>query len=566
MNTVSSKTTQKATESHLKKYRTHSAIARKVVAFQELINLSDKKSGREAAALLEVPNSTMQSWQKHISSQEGSKKLEEFFSTPVGAEFLQKTVMSVMKLMKCGPGGIRGMQEFLRNSGLDQFVASSQGAIQEFWVRCETHLLEFGKNEEERLAAQMKERKITVGLDEMFRGKRPCLVAIEVVSNYILLEKFTEDRTAETWKKELEPRLTDVHAKMDQVVSDLCGAIRLVAKSSDATHSPDVFHGLYEISKATGGALSSQERAAEQDLKKAEEDLQKHMAKPQRITAEDKANQKQKQIDLECTRDFFKERYEEKRKRREEVQEAKKELGKIYHPIDLATGKIQSAIVVIKKIAKQFEVIKSRAKAAGLSGSSIDRINKAYRAFVLMGSYLRSFFVFFIAFVMSMKLTLEERRFFKDIVFPLAYIEMIWKRLPKKEKERLWTVLQELQKKFKNASMNEECKEALMRRGKEAAEHFQRSSSCVEGRTGNLSLNYHKFHRLSARSLKVLSIVQNFDSQRSDGTTAAERFFKAKHKNLFASLVENVRIPGRAQRQHHDLKKRLEGREKRHIA
>jgi len=31
----------------------------------------------------------------------------------------------------------------------------------------------------------LKSGKITAGLDEMFRGRHPCLVAIEIVSGYL---------------------------------------------------------------------------------------------------------------------------------------------------------------------------------------------------------------------------------------------------------------------------------------------------------------------------------------------------------------------------------------------
>ena len=196
-------------------HRMQPVIARKIIAFQELIGVAHhKKSAREAAELLEIPNSTMQTWRHQTNYRQASKELIEFFSTPVGADFLQRNTMAVMKLMKCGPGGTRGMQEYLRNSGLDNFVASSEGAIQAFWSRCEIYIISFGESEEQRLALKMRRRKITAGLDEMFRGRHPCLVAIEVVSNYILLEKFTEDRTADTWKKELEPRLNEVNVEL----------------------------------------------------------------------------------------------------------------------------------------------------------------------------------------------------------------------------------------------------------------------------------------------------------------------------------------------------------------
>ena len=103
---------------------------------------------------------------------------------------------------------------------------------------------------------------------------------------------------------------------------------------------------------------------------------------------------------------------------------------------------------------------------------------------------------------------------------------------------------------LRNAFFAEEVKEALMRRGKEAVKLFQRSSSCVEGRNGVLSLLMHRFHHLSEKSLKVLSIVHNFGVKRKeDGTTAAERFFNAKHGELFKCLAKNVKIPGKPQLQ-----------------
>lgn len=133
MHPLSDNTIQYSTPKYSKIHRTQPIIARKVVAFQELINLErHKKSAREAAELLEIPNSTMQSWRNQTSHRQAPKELVEFFSTPVGADFLQRNTMAVMKLMKCGPGGTRGMQEYLRNSGLDNFVASSEGAIQAF--------------------------------------------------------------------------------------------------------------------------------------------------------------------------------------------------------------------------------------------------------------------------------------------------------------------------------------------------------------------------------------------------------------------------------------------------
>jgi hypothetical protein len=571
MQPVSDNAIQYSTQKYSKIHRTQPIIARKIVAFQELINLEHhKKSAREAAELLEIPNSTMQSWRNQTNCRQAPKELVEFFSTPVGADFLQRNTMAVMKLMKCGPGGIRGMQEYLRNSGLDNFMASSEGAIQAFWNRCEIYIIKFSEGEEQRLALKMRRRKITAGLDELFRGRRPCLVAIEVVSNYILLEKFTEDRTADTWKKELEPRLNDVNVELGQVVSDLCGAIRAVTKDLGAEHISELFHAQYEISKATSAPLASQVRHAETALNEAEETIKKIQETPIRLGKENSKNKQiEKQWEIEQAinvRNNLKVKFEQKSKRREEVKTAVREMGAIHHPINLKSGGLQTADGIEERFNEQFEIIHDCAEAAKLSEPSINRVEKAQRAFGAIVMYLRYFFVVYAAFVEGLRLSVGQEKFFNEVIFPLNYLKMIWRRLPKKDKEQHKMLMQDLEVRMRDGPWPEELKQELMRKGREMAETFQRSSSCVEGRNGMLSLNYHRFHRLNARSLQVLTIVHNFDVRRSDGTTAAERFFEAKHENLFESLVANVRIPGKPQRQHHDMQKRLLGREKRRVA
>ena len=80
------------------------------------------------------------------------------------------------------------------------------------------------------------------------------------------------------------------------------------------------------------------------------------------------------------------------------------------------------------------------------------------------------------------------------------------------------------------------------------ADLFQRSSSCVEGRNGQLSLHHHGRHRLSDRKLAALTAVHNFHIRRPDGTTAAERFFGRAHPVLFVQILLRVPLPPRPRR------------------
>ena len=85
----------------------------------------------------------------------------------------------------------------------------------------------------------------------------------------------------------------------------------------------------------------------------------------------------------------------------------------------------------------------------------------------------------------------------------------------------------------------------LEEQARSASEIFQRSSSCVEGRNGQLSLRHHGLRELSPRKLRVLGVLHNFVIQRSDGTTAANRFFGQPHRDLFGWLIEKMPLPSR---------------------
>lgn len=481
MEPLSSKKPQKSIKNRVTKIRTRPQIARKIIAFQELVVLEkNKMSERKAADILEIPNSTMQSWRKETNSQRVLRQLYDFFSSPEGADFLQRNIIAVMKLMKCGSSGIRGMQEYLRNSQLDQFVASSEGALQKFWTRCEDAILEFGDKEEKRLAHTMQHKKITLGLDEMFRQGRPCLVAIEVVSNYIVLEKFTEDRKAETWKKELEERLDGFNVTVDQVVSDLCGSIRSCTKALGAEHIPELFHAQQELSRATSAPLASQERCAKKALDESEEKIKNILKQPRRLGIMESKMRKHEIKEAEKIRDQLKTEFRKKEKRRDEARTAIKEIGKVYHPINLNTGKLQSAEEIENQIHEQIRIVQEKAEEVQLTESSFSHIEKACRAFDAIGCYLKYFFVFLHAYIRGLSLTLEEEKFFSEVVFPLCYLRMIWRRLLRKQKEEYRFLRESLECRIRDGPWTEEQKKEWMKKGKELAEKFQRSSSCVE--------------------------------------------------------------------------------------
>ena len=82
---------------------------------------------------------------------------------------------------------------------------------------------------------------------------------------------------------------------------------------------------------------------------------------------------------------------------------------------------------------------------------------------------------------------------------------------------------------------------------------YQRTSSAVEGRNGYLAQRHHANRGFSAQSLKVLTIIHNFDLKRPDGTTAAQRLFGHTFPDLFEwilSTINELPMPRRSSKSH----------------
>ena len=116
--------------------------------------------------------------------------------------------------------------------------------------------------ESARLAREMPPKDITVAQDETCTGGL-CLVGIEAGSNAILLEHVAQARDHDTWQKLMEQALVGLNCRVIQSTSDEApGLLAYVEHHLRAHHSPDLFHGQYELSKAVSAPMAVKQRAA----------------------------------------------------------------------------------------------------------------------------------------------------------------------------------------------------------------------------------------------------------------------------------------------------------------
>ena len=112
-----------------------------------------------------------------------------FLEPPAEVAFLHRPVLTAQLVITLvGAGGIRLTCLFLELSGLDRFVAASYDVQRKVTADMEEAVAGLGQEKQQRLAKNTEPKQITVCEDETFHPA-VCLVAIEPVSNFILLEQ-----------------------------------------------------------------------------------------------------------------------------------------------------------------------------------------------------------------------------------------------------------------------------------------------------------------------------------------------------------------------------------------
>lgn len=513
-------------------------------------------SQRDFAKSADVPRSTLRYWVARKNSIDAHPALIEFFEGPVGIAFLHRLVTSAhVSFTKDGTASIHNISDFLERSGLSPFVASSYSSQRRASEQLDDNIIQFGRIEDKRLGQKMPVKTITLCEDETFHPEI-CLVAIEPVSNFILVERYSINRKTETWNEAVREALKNLPVEVIQVASDEGRSlISHALKGLQVHHSPDCFHVIYEIGRGTCGALTSKVRKAEKEHEEAIKQTLKIEREKEKFDSAEKrprgrrphfeerieeAKQKEQQI---------KEGLEQARLNHETVRSAKAEIGKVYHPYNLKTGQRQDSETVSELLSDCFDKIHKA--TSDLSDRCKDRVNKAQRVMGDMVATIAFFFKMIDISLENMQLSDRDRYLMHNYLIPGHYLKLaaskerdIDRRADLLEKaHELLSIVDSLEG---LGGVSSDCKiKKLEKAAKDCAQLFQRSSSCVEGRNAQLALRHQGIHRLSNRHLKALTVMHNYYIRRRDGTTAAERLFEAKPNDLFEFLLNHVDYPAR---------------------
>jgi hypothetical protein len=537
--------------------RDRAAIAGKVLQFQRarLHHTSQRQFTKEQG----IPRATMQQWLKQRAYSAAGPEEVAFFECPAGVAVLHRLVVAahlVMSLM--GACGIRLVCVFFEKAGLGPFVANSYGAQRKVAKAVEQETVAFGREERARLGERMPARKVTLVEDETFHPQ-PCLVASEPVSNFIVVEQYSEQRDAASWNTAVHNRLAELPAvQVVQVTSDQGKAIhRHVETELGGAHkSPDVFHVQYDVSGVTSAALATRTRQAQAELEQALQATQQvrddQQAREQGPAGPGRPpNFAARQEAAEQTLQQAQQALEQAQAQQEQMRAVLRGISACYHPFELQTGAPQTAAAVRGQLDGLFAKARTIAAEASLPERSVARIEKAARVVPKMEATIAFFHTLVGTWVSALGLPQQATDWLLLVLLPMLYLKRA-ARVARDATARaaLLAVVRQLEAAVGAAPAPWLALPAQVRHqgwavAQQCADLFQRSSSCVEGRNGQLALRHHHLHRISIGRLEALTVIHNYVLQRSDGTTAAERFFGARPRDLFTTLCQRIPWPAR---------------------
>lgn len=506
-------------------------------------NQLGEKSLRQSAKDHGIPFETLRNWVVRYDEIDLAPDVVAFFESPAGLVFLHGMMVTLhVEFTKVGSASIRDVVRFLERTGLDSFVAASLGSQQKYSRKIDEQLCAFGETESKRLAIDMPEKLIAVVEDETFHAGKMCLVVIEPVSNYIIMEVYADKRDGETWTRLVKQALENLKVEVVWQSSDEAKGLRKHANVGlGVHHAPDLFHIQQEIVQGTSRALAAIEKQAHQQYQEA-------MAKtPQPNPDSQLRFEPGPKVKREQTK--AREDLEQATLNLQNVREARKGISGTYHPYDPFTSKPHTPESIASNLETHFQTIETA--IAHLGKSSHKKVAKAKRLVSSIINTVVCFFCLVETLVEQVTASPVLREQLQTILIPGFYLLEVSRK--EKDPERKQKILDKAlsllfpfhQRAGPFADLTDAEYSLLEKTALDCASHFQRSSSCVEGRNAHLARYHRGFHRLSNRRLSALTVIHNFYIRRSDGTTSAERFFGSQHNDLFEWLLGRIKFPAR---------------------
>jgi hypothetical protein len=504
----------------------------------ECIREKAHQSIRAIASITGIPKSSVGRHLRSIKKRTQSPE-SYFWETEEGGKWLRLLVFAVIYDFGVKGGiGSDSLSSFFHRLRLSQTFGCSASALRTIEVRIKEKILVY---EQAQMASCQGAQRIgvCVGGDETFYGL-PILVAIELASGFIFSEAECENRTYETWWQQVSGWFTPEQWDCRYFVSDGAKALVKLALSGLGCPSlPDVFHLLFALSKSMGTAIARQQVQLQKQQQSLQQKLKKNSsaANVAELEAQITALESQQQT-LETDH--------------QDYQQSLHALSQAIHPFDINTCEPQMGLELPTVLQTPLATLErlSQTHAPQKSQDALERWHKEIRN---LSGILHAWWQWALQALTDQTQDSDTQDWVLTVVLPWVYWhQQSHKTRQPQLKQGYLQAAQKAHSRFLAHSFTQSLEQSQQQMWVDWAiwicAKFQRTSSAVEGRNGYLSRLHHANRGFTEQSLKVLTIIHNFDLKRQDGTTAAQRLFDKPFPDLFESVVLNMGDLPRARR------------------
>ncbi|MFB2837757.1 DUF6399 domain-containing protein [Floridanema evergladense] len=458
------------------------------------------------------------------------------WETPAGYQWLRLLVFATLYIFGIQQGvGCEVISRFFHLLRLQNVIGVSPTSLRRIEAQMREQILNYSSQIQQQLKNNPTTLEIRAGADETFFPE-VVLVLMDLVSGYIILEDFSQDRQYLTWSQKAEKALQNLGGMVvvKSLVSDRAKAlIQLAVQGFDCASIPDLFHAMRGISKVVGSCFGSRLNHLKKQLRTLHSQVlnstQKRQPIPERLSQQIAVLQEEYNFFLTGQQAYH---------------HILHQITCTVHPfaidgsgfqstVDVATALYQllpqlAAVGHTYQIAKLDKAIKAfsdqiAAMAAGINlwWQSVEESLLLEEIDVEMSDWLLKYFLphFYWRSVIAQTKNPTLCQIYESTSIE-ALSRLLLHPLTSKLDRDEWAHWRDW---------------ATLMSAK-----FQRSSSAIEGRNGYLSRLHHCGRGISQQQLPVLTVIHNFDLKRTDGTTAAQRLFSQEFPDLFEWVIAQM--------------------------
>jgi len=459
------------------------------------------------------------------------------WETEEGKAWLLRLVIAMIYVFGLkGNQGAERMSEFLKRIRINTHVGVSPSALRKMMQKIEEKLVEFQEIQEmEQSQKEDPQREIVASGDETWFSDTMLLVLMDLVSGYLIVEEEADNRSYETWNDKAQARLKELGLKVRHFISDRGKSlVKLATAGFGCLAGADIFHAQYDISKWLGrslygklGRASKQLSNAKAELLKLEEDG----AAPDQIEAQkQRVQQIQEKVDaIEAGKKAY--------------SEAQRAVSAAVHAFSSEDSQPQTSEQVENSLEEQAQCFERIAIEQSVKDNK-DASGKFRRQIEDVASIVDAWWLW-TKESLTGNIGAETRDWLLYVLLPVVYWYHQFQKTQNSEMRKLYQkAWREAQTAFANhpvtKTISEKDMELWLNWAKWASGNFHRASSPVEGRNGYLSQSYHNGRGLPSRRLSALTVIHNYDTQQTDGSTPAQRLYNTQFPDLFEWLLEHM--------------------------